>query len=129
MEAPTSLRDPVHLLRPSVEYRYAKTRLIDSQKKGGAAQKTSLSGADTKTSTPPFSHRVKDLGLHELRPHKSSHAALLRRGDTEAHPPHRTEPEIAGSFRFIRTQGHNKGPFLLRFTSYGGQVGRDWGER
>jgi len=41
--------------------------------------------------------------------HKDQHEAILtrRRGDTEAHPPHRTEPEIAGSFRFIRTQGHN----------------------
>ncbi len=29
--------------------------------------------------------------------------------------------------RCASTQGHNKEPFLLRFTSYGGQVGRGWG--
>ena len=41
--------------------------------------------------------------------HKDQHDAILtrRREDTEAHPLHRTVPEIAGSFRFIRTQGHN----------------------
>ena len=41
--------------------------------------------------------------------HKDQHDAILtrRRGDTEAHPLHRTVPESAGSFRFIRTQGHN----------------------
>ena len=28
-------------------------------------------------------------------------------GDAEAHPPHRTEPEIAGRFRFTRKHAHN----------------------
>jgi len=30
-----------------------------------------------------------------------------RRGGTEAHPPHKTKPKIAGRLRLIRTQGHN----------------------
>jgi hypothetical protein len=49
------------------------------------------------------------LALRSMTRHKDQHDAILtrRRGDTEAHPPHRTEPEIAGSFSFIRTQGHN----------------------
>ena len=43
--------------------------------------------SDTKTSTTLFLTR--------------------RRGDTETHPPRKTEPMIAGRLRLIRTQGHN----------------------